>query len=130
MTEPIGPAPLVTVRGEAQLEGPPDLATLALTLHASGDSAERTRAQLAEGSAAVARAPATVRGSSGAVEHQRRCMFHRSSTDAALPRSLATRAPSPPRSWSPISSSLSPLVLALTALTEQPDRRALVVAAA
>lgn len=53
MTEPTGPAPLVTVRGEAQLEGPPDLATLALTLHASGDSAERTRSQLAEGSAAV-----------------------------------------------------------------------------
>jgi uncharacterized protein len=53
MTEPIGPAPLVTVRGEAQLEGPPDLATLAFTLHASGDSVERTRSQLAEGSAAV-----------------------------------------------------------------------------
>ena len=53
MTEPTGPAPLVTVRGEAQLEGTPDLATLALTLHASGDSAERTRSQLAEGSAAV-----------------------------------------------------------------------------
>jgi uncharacterized protein YggE len=53
MTESSGPAPLVTVRGEAQLEGPPDLATLALTLHASGDSAERTRSQLAEGSAAV-----------------------------------------------------------------------------
>src|SRR6266550_3942609 len=53
MTEPTGPAPLVTVRGEAQLEGPPDLATLALSLHASGDSAERTRSQLAEGSAAV-----------------------------------------------------------------------------
>jgi hypothetical protein len=28
MTEPIAPAPLVTVRGEAQLEGPPDLATV------------------------------------------------------------------------------------------------------
>jgi len=54
MTEPIGPAPLVTVRGEAQLEGPPDLATVALTLHASGDSPERTRSQLAEGSATVA----------------------------------------------------------------------------
>lgn len=53
MTEPPGSAPVVTVRGEAQLEGPPDLATLALTLHASGDSAERTRSQLAEGSAAV-----------------------------------------------------------------------------
>ena len=55
MTEPSGPAPLVTVRGEAQLEGPPDLATLTLTLHASGDSAERTRSQLAEGSGAVTR---------------------------------------------------------------------------
>ena len=51
--EPVGPAPLVTVRGEAQLEGPPDLATVALTLHASGDSPERTRSQLAEGSAKV-----------------------------------------------------------------------------
>lgn len=54
MTEPTGSAPLVTVRGEAQLEGPPDLATLTLTLHASGDSAERTRSQLAKGSTAVA----------------------------------------------------------------------------
>jgi uncharacterized protein len=54
MTEPIGPAPLVTVRGEAQLEGPPDLATVMLTLHASADSPERTRAQLAEGSAKIA----------------------------------------------------------------------------
>jgi uncharacterized protein len=53
MTEPMGPAPLVTVRGEAQLEGPPDLATVALTLHASGDSPEHTRSQLAEGSAKV-----------------------------------------------------------------------------
>jgi len=53
MTEPAGAAPVVTVRGEAQLEGPPDLATLTLTLHASGDSAERTRGQLADGSVAV-----------------------------------------------------------------------------
>ena len=54
MTEPIGAAPLVTVRGEAQLEGPPDLATVGLTLHASGESPEATRSQLAEGSAKVA----------------------------------------------------------------------------
>ena len=54
MTEPNGPAPLVTVRGEAKLEGPPDLATVTLTVHASGDSPERTRAQLAEGSAKIA----------------------------------------------------------------------------
>jgi uncharacterized protein YggE len=53
MTEPAGAAPVVTVRGEAQLEGPPDVATLTLTLHASGDSAERTRGQLADGSVAV-----------------------------------------------------------------------------
>ena len=54
MSEPIGPVPLVTVRGEAQLEGPPDLVTLAITLHAAGDSAERTRSRLAQGSTAVA----------------------------------------------------------------------------
>jgi uncharacterized protein YggE len=54
MTAPTGPAPLVTVRGEAQLEGPPDLATVMLTLHAAADSPERTRAQLAEGSAKIA----------------------------------------------------------------------------
>ena len=55
MTEPAGGAPVVTVRGDAQLDGPPDLATLTLTLHASGDSAERTRGQLADGSVAVPR---------------------------------------------------------------------------
>ena len=47
-------APIVTVRGEAQLEGPPDLAGLSFTLHAAGDSTEATRAQLATGSQAVA----------------------------------------------------------------------------
>jgi uncharacterized protein YggE len=47
-------APIVTVRGEAQLEGPPDLAGLSCTLHASGDSAEATRARLATGSQSVA----------------------------------------------------------------------------
>jgi uncharacterized protein YggE len=53
MSEPIGRAPLVTVRGEAQLEGPPDLATVVVTLHASGDTPERVRKQLAEGSATI-----------------------------------------------------------------------------
>jgi hypothetical protein len=58
MTEPtvrgsLVAGPLVTVRGEAQLEGPPDVATLTLTVHASGDSSERTRSKLAEGSNAV-----------------------------------------------------------------------------
>jgi uncharacterized protein YggE len=47
-------APIVTVRGEAQLEAPPDLATLSVSLHAAGDTADRTRAQLASGSTAVA----------------------------------------------------------------------------
>ena len=54
MTESMGSAPLVSVRGEAQLEGSPDLVTLVMTLHASGESAERTRSQLALGSTAVA----------------------------------------------------------------------------
>jgi uncharacterized protein YggE len=53
MSESPASAPLVTVRGEAQLEGPPDLATFTLTLHASGDSSGRTRSQLAKGSTAV-----------------------------------------------------------------------------
>jgi uncharacterized protein len=47
-------APIVTVRGEARLEGPPDLAGLSCTLHASAESAEATRAQLAGGSRAIA----------------------------------------------------------------------------
>ena len=46
-------APIVTVRGEAQLEGPPDLATLSCTLHASGDSAQATRERLATASQAI-----------------------------------------------------------------------------
>ena len=45
--------PIVTVRGEARLEGPPDLAGLSCSLHASGDSAEAVRAQLATASQAV-----------------------------------------------------------------------------
>jgi uncharacterized protein len=47
-------APIVTVRGEAELRGPADLATLTCTLHASGESAETVRSKLANGSQAVA----------------------------------------------------------------------------
>jgi uncharacterized protein len=47
-------APIVTVRGEAELHGTADLATLTCTLHASGDSAETVRGQLATGSQSVA----------------------------------------------------------------------------
>lgn len=43
-------APIVTVRGQAQLEVPPDLATLSFTVHSAGDSAEQTRVELAEAS--------------------------------------------------------------------------------
>jgi uncharacterized protein YggE len=46
-------APIVTVRGEARLELPPDLATLSFTVHSAGDSAERTRAELAEASGRI-----------------------------------------------------------------------------
>ncbi len=45
---------IVTVRGEAQLETPPDRAGLSVTVHANADSAERTRAALAGASSAVA----------------------------------------------------------------------------
>jgi len=129
MTEPTGPAPLVTVRGEAQLEGPPDLATLALTLHASGDSAERTRSQLAEGSAAVTQ-----------LLQQFEAALERSSTSGLHVSPVFNRR-SPARITGYQGTfttqivvadfdSLSPLVLALTRATEQPDRRAMVVAAA
>jgi uncharacterized protein len=43
-------APIVTVRGQAQLEVPPDLATFSFTVHSAGDSAEQTRVELAEAS--------------------------------------------------------------------------------
>jgi uncharacterized protein len=47
-------APIVTVRGQAELRGPADLATLSCSLHASGGSADAVRSQLATGSQAVA----------------------------------------------------------------------------
>jgi uncharacterized protein YggE len=43
--------PVVTVRGEAELGSPPDLATLSATVHATGADAERVRRDLAEASA-------------------------------------------------------------------------------
>jgi uncharacterized protein YggE len=70
-------APIVTVRGEAQLEGPPDLAGLSCTLHASGDSAEATRAQLATGSQAVA---ALLEQFAGALERNSTSGLHVSPT--------------------------------------------------
>jgi uncharacterized protein YggE len=45
--------PIVTVRGEAQLEVPPDRATLSVSVQASGDTAEQVRAQLAESSVSI-----------------------------------------------------------------------------
>ena len=115
MTEPIGPTPLVTVRGEAQLEGPPDLATVALTLHAHGESPERTGSQLAEGSAKVAE---LLRQFEGALE--------RSSTSGVHVFPVFNRR-TPPKITGYQGSfstqivvadfeSLSPLVLALTSL--------------
>ena len=46
-------APIVTVRGQAQQEVPPDLATVSFTVHSAGDSAEQTRAELAEASGRI-----------------------------------------------------------------------------
>ena len=45
--------PIVTVRGEAQLDVPPDLATLAFTVHSTGDSVETPRTELAKASAQI-----------------------------------------------------------------------------
>lgn len=45
--------PVATVRGEATLQGPPDLAGLSVTVHRSGDSAATVRRALAAASAAV-----------------------------------------------------------------------------
>ena len=70
-------AAIVTVRGEAQLEGPPDLAGLSCTLHASGDSAEATRGQLATGSQAVA---ALLQEFAGALERSSTSGLHVSPT--------------------------------------------------
>ena len=46
-------APVVTVRGEARLEAPPDLATMSLTVHGTGSSADTVRDELARASARV-----------------------------------------------------------------------------
>ena len=46
-------APIVTVRGEAQREVPPDLATLSVTVHSAGDSADRVRSELASASSRI-----------------------------------------------------------------------------
>jgi uncharacterized protein len=45
--------PIVTVRGEAQLEVPPDLATLAFAVHSTGDSVETPRTELAKASSHI-----------------------------------------------------------------------------
>jgi uncharacterized protein YggE len=45
--------PVATVRGEATLQGPPDLAGLSVTVHRSGDSAATVRQALAVASAEV-----------------------------------------------------------------------------
>lgn len=45
--------PVVTVRGEARLEAPPDLATVSLTIHSTGSSADAVRDDLARASAQV-----------------------------------------------------------------------------
>src|SRR4051812_21153561 len=45
--------PVATVRGEATLSGPPELAGLSLTVHRSADSAAAVRSALAQASAEV-----------------------------------------------------------------------------
>jgi hypothetical protein len=50
---PDGGRPIVTVRGEARLEAAPDLATINVTVHSAGDSADQARAELAEAAVSV-----------------------------------------------------------------------------
>lgn len=66
-------APVVTVRGEASREVDPDLAGLSLTVHASGDAADRVRATLAEGSLRLA---AVIAEHAGAVERSSTSGIH------------------------------------------------------
>jgi uncharacterized protein YggE len=46
-------APLVTVRGSAQLEGPPDLAAISFTVHSAASTAEGARSELFQATAVV-----------------------------------------------------------------------------
>jgi uncharacterized protein YggE len=116
MTEPNGSTPVVTVRGEAQLEGSPDLATLALTLHASGDSAERVRSQLAEGSVVVSQLlqqfDAAIERSSTSGVHVAPVFNRRTST-----KIIGYQGTFSTQIVVSDFESLSPLVLALTALS-------------
>jgi uncharacterized protein YggE len=45
--------PVVTVRGEAELVSPPDLATISATVHATGGDADKVRRDLADSSARI-----------------------------------------------------------------------------
>jgi uncharacterized protein YggE len=53
MTSDAAPRPVVTVRGEAQLEGLPDLATFTVTAERAGDTEDGVRAALATASGQV-----------------------------------------------------------------------------
>jgi hypothetical protein len=86
-----------------------------LTLHASGDSAEQTRRQLAEGSVTVAELLQDMKPQSNAPAPVA-SMSPRSSIGAPY-QNHGYQAPSLPRSWCLTSHFLSPLVLALTTLS-------------
>ena len=65
--------PVITVRGEATGEGPPDLATLSITVQAQGPSAEKVRAALA---ADVARCQDLLAEFDDAIEERSTGGFH------------------------------------------------------
>lgn len=107
--------PIVTVRGEARLEGPPDLAGLSCSLHATGDSAEAVRAQLATGSQAVAAllqqfAPALERSSTSGL-HVSPTFNHRNPTKITGYTGTFTRSLTVADF-----EALSPIILGLSAL--------------
>ncbi len=108
-------APIVTVRGEAQLEGPPDLAGLSCTVHAAGDSAEATSGPAGHRVAGRRGAARAVRRRAGAEEH---VGIHVSPNfnHATRPRSPGTPGPSSTSLVVSDFEALSALILALSAL--------------
>ncbi len=121
-------APVVTVRGEARLEVPPDLATMSVTVHGTGSSADAGPRRVGSSVGAGPRrcwrtSPPPSRGSAPAD-----CTWRRCSGTGREPRSPGTGAASAPRSKCRLRRPVRPR-LRPDPTAEQPGRRAVVVAA-
>ena len=122
------PAPVVTVRGEARLEVPPDLARFSVTVHATRcRRPNRSAPSWPTASGRLRDSPGRAPGGAGPVQHQRaarRPGVRRTGTKITGYRgSFSTSVVVPDFD------ALSDVVFALTPLPEQPGRRSLVVAA-